>query len=377
MKLLIVNKRSPFDGLGAEKVIWDIGRHFASEGHSVTYFCASPTDSDIPDIPNISFEFVETPDEVTRSQIEFFVRAPIKYRNIYKKIEPDLVYDNPSPFPFHLAHFYGDAPVVSKVHTIYRSLAFRAKDHPLVKFGTIIGEETYRVFNNELFTPVSQSTANRLRSLVNTSNNTIITNPNGTDTDDLSFSFNSQSKQVLYLSKLGRKKGVLDLLYAWKIVEESVPDASLVVAGSGPLKYKATELATDLQLENVSFPGYVSNKRKRELFAESLIYVLPTYIEGMPLTPLEAMASGCAVVSTDTYGVRDIITDGVDGQLVEPGEPEQLAQTLINMLTEKKDVYKLVENGKKRANELTTRKMLDREISIINDWLDKLNNYSH
>jgi len=68
-------------------------------------------------------------------------------------------------------------------------------------------------------------------------------------------------------------------------------------------------LGAELGLDRVVFAGYVSEQRKRELFAESLVFALPTYIEGMPLTLVEAMAHGCAVVNTDTYGVRDVVSD--------------------------------------------------------------------
>lgn len=370
MKILLINKRAPFDGLGAERVIWDIGKRLAKEGHDVTFFCPVPTDAEVPTIQGISFEFVEIPGGETRKQIEFFLRAPPKYRDLYRKIQPDLVYDNPSPFPFHLAHWYGDAPVVSKVHTIYRTDAFLAKDHPLVKIGTIAGEETYRLFKDELFIPVSYSTEKRLKKLVDTDRNEIKTNPNGTDTETFYYSFNSSSKQVLYLSKLGKKKGIRILLRAWSEVERTVPDASLIVAGSGPLEKEAKELTADLGLQNVTFEGYVSSKRKKELFENSMIYTLPTYIEGMPLTPLEAMASGCAVVSTDTHGVRDIITGGTNGKLVPPGDPDKLAIGLVELLLQPEKAKTLAQAGHKRAEELTTKKMLDRELEILTDWLN-------
>jgi len=369
MRVLLINKRAPFDGLGAERVIWDIGNRFAAEGHDVTFFCPTPDDAEVPDREGVSFNFVDIPGGETRKQIEFFLRAAPKYRAVYNEVDPDLVYDNPSPFPFHLAHFCGEAPVVSKVHTIYRRDAFLAKDHPLVKVGTIVGEETYRLFRNELFTPVSHSTAGRLESLVHTGKNKIVTNLNGTDTTQFEFSFDSDSKQVIYLSKLGRKKGIKVLLRAWEEIEAQPPDANLVVAGSGPLEADAKALADRLELSRVEFAGYVSESRKKELFRESLIYTLPTYIEGMPLTPLEAMASGCAVVSTDTYGVRDIITDGESGRLVPTGDQDALADALLELLDDPDRVGEFAERGAQRAGELSLDRMLDAEMEIVKDWL--------
>jgi glycosyltransferase involved in cell wall biosynthesis len=82
------------------------------------------------------------------------------------------------------------------------------------------------------------------------------------------------------------------------------------------------------------------------------------------------MASGCAVVSTDTYGVRDIITDGTDGKLVPPGNADKLAIGLIDLLLQSEKAEKLAQAGSERAEELTTDKMLDRELDILTDWLD-------
>lgn len=369
MKILFVTKRAPFDGLGAEKVIWDIGKRYATEGHDVTFFCPTPTDVEPPDRDDITFEFVKTPGDVTRSQIEFFVRGPPKYPSLYDAIQPDLVYDNPSPFPFHLAHYYGDAPVVSKVHTIYRRDAWIAKDHPLVKLGTMVGDESYRLFGGELFIPVSNSTAKRLEGLVNTESNTIVTNPNGIDLDGYTAQNPPETTQVLYLSKLGRKKGILELIRAWEQVEHQHPDATLRIAGSGPLKAEAEQLVDTLGLRTVQFVGFVADDRKRQLLAESAIFVLPTYIEGMPLTILEAMASGCAVVSTDTYGVRDVVEDGKTGVLVEPGNEEQLARALIDRLADPAGTVAFGTQAQEVAAAYDIEGMVERELEIVDQWL--------
>lgn len=378
MRILFINKRAPFDGLGAEKVIWDIAKKFASEGHEALFYCPSPTHSEIPDIRGISFEFVNTSSEATSSQIRFFLKGALTYKRVFDEFNPDLVYDNPSPFPFHLAHLYGGAPIVNKVHTIYRRLAFLAKDHPLVKVGTVLGEESYRLFRGELFTPVSQSTTDRLLRLVNSDSNRVVTNLNGTETSSFQYSFNPNSKKVLYLSKLGRKKGILELLDAWKRVERESLGASLVIAGTGPLEGKAKSRAEVLGLNNVEFKGYVSEDEKQRLFSEALIYVLPTYIEGMPLTPLEAMASGCVVVSTDTFGVSDIVENGETGILIDPVDRADLADAMIRVLSDSTLAKRLSESGRRRAEDCTTEKMLDREMEIVADWMtrNEINNGS-
>jgi glycosyltransferase involved in cell wall biosynthesis len=368
MNILLINKRAPFDGLGAERVIWRIGKRLAARGHEVTFFCPAPSDTYVPDIDNVHFRFVDVPGGTTRKQIEFFLRAPIKYPAVYRDINPDLVYDNPSPFLFHLAHVYGSAPVVTKVHTIYRGKSFIAKDHWLVKLGTLLGDETYRALRGELFTPVSESTATRLNRLLNTERNDVITNPNGTSLSDFQPN-EGEPCQVLYLSKLGKKKGIRTLIRAWKQVERCHPDAELIVAGSGPLEQEVERKVEELDLKSVSLLGYVSESHKRELLSSSAIFVLPTYIEGMPLTMIEAMASGCAVVSTETYGVRDVVEDEKTGLLIPPGHKKELADTLLDLLSDPEKTRELGRRGVMRSSHFDVNKMLDRELRIVNNWL--------
>lgn len=186
MRVLLVNKRAPFEGRGAEQVIWRIGKRFAEFGHRVRFFCPTPTESNsIPQVPGLDFEFVETNSSPTRAMIEFFLRGPWRYRTAYRSFKPDIVYDNPSPFPFHTAHLLGDAPIVNKVHAIYRSHAFACKDQPVVKVGTILGEESYRLVRGEYFITNSESTACRLERLVDTDVNDLVSNPIGIDVTHL------------------------------------------------------------------------------------------------------------------------------------------------------------------------------------------------
>lgn len=366
MKVLMINKRAPFEGRGAEQVIWRIGQRFAREGHTVRYFCPSPKDSEsVPDVDRIDFQFVDTASEAPRGMIEFFLKGPRRYPDVYREFKPNVVYDNPSPFPFHLAHIYGDAKIVNKVHAVYRSYAFACKDHPLVKIGTIVGEETYRLFRDEYFITNSESTAERLKDIVDLTTNGLISNPIGIDASEFEFYVPKASKQVVTVSKLSPRKRVGDLLRAWKYVEAAHPDASLIVAGSGPLADDLHALQTELGLRNVSFPGFVSDSRKRELLREAAIFASPTLYEGFGLSILEAMASGCAVVASDTWGVKDYMEDGVTGRTPPPKSPEQFGNALIDLLSNPATRRRMARKNKEIAEEYSIEASLDREVAHL------------
>jgi glycosyltransferase involved in cell wall biosynthesis len=140
------------------------------------------------------------------------------------------------------------------------------------------------------------------------------------------------ARTVLFLAWLQRTKGVLDLVRAIPIVLRTVPEARFVLAGSGDAASIA-ELARSLGVEHaLRLPGWVNGKNKDDLLRQSDVFVLPSYYEGLPLGVLEAMACGVPVIATPVGGIPDVIRDGVNGLLVEPGRPAALARAMVALL---------------------------------------------
>ena len=82
------------------------------------------------------------------------------------------------------------------------------------------------------------------------------------------------------------------------------------------------------------FHGYVSGEEKREIFRNSDILVLPSYGEGMPIVIMEAMASGCAIVSTKVGAIPEVIKER-NGILHEPGDVSALSTALMKLIENK------------------------------------------
>jgi glycosyltransferase involved in cell wall biosynthesis len=144
---------------------------------------------------------------------------------------------------------------------------------------------------------------------------------------------------VLFIAWLQQEKGVLDLLAAMPRVLRAVPEASFVVAGRGIAGGETPEslraLAARLGVEGaLRLPGWVTGPAKSVLLREADLFVLPSYVEALPVGVLEAMACGVPVVATRVGGVPDVIEDGVHGLLVEPGDPEGLARAMIALLSD-------------------------------------------
>jgi len=128
---------------------------------------------------------------------------------------------------------------------------------------------------------------------------------------------------------------VFDLLEATHLLRGTVPQVRLECAGDGDLA-KVARYALALNLgTRVSLPGWMDRAGTLDLMRRASVFVLPSYAEGLPMSLLEAMAAGCPVVATHVGGIPDVITDGVDGVIVPPGNPEALASAIGHILRDR------------------------------------------
>lgn len=120
------------------------------------------------------------------------------------------------------------------------------------------------------------------------------------------------------------------LIRAMEQVRKERPNAHLYILGDGPKYNEHRELVNDLGLNShVSMPGHVSPVTP--YYAGGDAFVLPSVIEGMPVTILEAMAAGLPTVASDIPGVREVVVDGETGILVPPKSPVALADAMLDV----------------------------------------------
>jgi len=137
--------------------------------------------------------------------------------------------------------------------------------------------------------------------------------------------------KVVYAGRLvQRQKRVLDLV---KVVEMAVAHnipVQLTIIGSGPEREQLQEACRGLMArEIVHFPGTVSNQQVIEILARSDAFILTSEYEGMPLSLLEAMGTGCVPVVTDTpSGIPELVQDGINGFRVPVGDIQKFVERL-------------------------------------------------
>jgi glycosyltransferase involved in cell wall biosynthesis len=139
--------------------------------------------------------------------------------------------------------------------------------------------------------------------------------------------------QFLHLGRLGKRKGGYDLVHAFTALPDRLRGrARLVLAGDGDVD-GMRKLAEPLG-DRVRVLSWIDAHERDRLLAESDVYVLPSYAEGMPVSLLEAMAAGLPAITTGVGGIPDVLSHGSEGLLVTPGDREQLTAAMAQYLND-------------------------------------------
>ena len=160
---------------------------------------------------------------------------------------------------------------------------------------------------------------------------------------------------VVCVAHLREVKAQDILLRAFRLLSEHFPALELDLVGEGPDRGYLEDLAGRLGLaKKVNFRGDLPREKALELIREARVLCLPSRHESFGLVLLEAMALKTPVVATTTGGIPEIIRDGVDGLLVPPDRPDELAGALHKVLTDEQLRARLVASAEKRAREAFT-----------------------
>jgi glycosyltransferase involved in cell wall biosynthesis len=174
---------------------------------------------------------------------------------------------------------------------------------------------------------------------------------------------NSDTKTVITVGKLDAQKGYDMLVEAWAIVAKKHPDWTLNIFGTGEWNEKIGNRISDLNmLDQIKLRG-VTNDVLSE-YSKSAFYVMSSRYEGLPMVLIEAMTCGLPVVSFDCeYGPSEIITNNLDGFLVENGNIVQLAEKICILIED--------DALRKKMGELALQKVKNfSKESIMAQWTE-------
>ncbi|MEA2520214.1 MAG: phosphatidyl-myo-inositol alpha-mannosyltransferase [Chloroflexota bacterium] len=183
--------------------------------------------------------------------------------------------------------------------------------------------------------------------------------PNGVDVDRFRRAvplarWQDGSRNLLFVGRFEPRKGLLELLKAFRILRKTGCDCRLLVVGTGPLGREARRYVATRRLKGVEFLGRVSDEEKAQLYRTADVYVSPaTGGESFGIVLLEAMAAGTAIVASDIHGYKGVVRRGREGLLVPPNEPKEIAGSIARLLNDDDLRVAIGKAGQERAQEFS------------------------
>jgi len=157
-----------------------------------------------------------------------------------------------------------------------------------------------------------------------------------------------QIVQFLFLGRIGQRKGAFDLLRAFAALPPEVrARARMVFAGDGEvdaLRESAKQYGDSVQVHS-----WLDSAQRDALLAQSDVFALPSYHEGVPMALLEAMAWGLPVITTSVGGIPDVIGDRCEGFLIAPGDGNALQAAMRTLIEDESQRLTLGRQARARA----------------------------
>jgi glycosyltransferase involved in cell wall biosynthesis len=303
---------------GAEVYVEEVARRLVERGHAVTLFSAA--------VDGMPERDVRDGVEHVRRGSRFSVyREARRFWRTEAAGAFDLVVDCINTRPFATVRFVKDAPVVGLAYQVAREVWWYEAPLPAAALGRFVLEPHWlRRYRD---TPVLTISASSQAALASYGLRRVSVIPVGIDIAPTTAPPAKDSRPtIVFCGRLVRSKRPEHAVAALTALRRSVPDARLVVIGSGPLEARLRARAP----EGVEIRGRVTREEKEELVRSAHALVVTSVREGWGLVVSEAAALGTPSVAYDVPGLRDSVR-AADGALCDP-QPEAMAATLVERL---------------------------------------------
>jgi glycosyltransferase involved in cell wall biosynthesis len=175
---------------------------------------------------------------------------------------------------------------------------------------------------------------------------------------------NAARPMILGIGRLHPQKDFSLFLETAQVLTRKYPTAEFVIAGTGPEEPMLRERAAELGLgDRLRFAGGVSDPR--ELYAQASMLLMTSRYEGTPMVVLEAMASGIPVVAPALDGIREVLRDGEDAELVEGRDPNNFAARVLSLLDDPSRAGTLAEAAGRKVRAEYAADVMTRRVEEI------------
>lgn len=173
-----------------------------------------------------------------------------------------------------------------------------------------------------------------------------------TDSNIARKKYGIDGRYILFVGRISRQKGIIHLVDAVKYLPQ---DVKVVLCASSP---DTEEIKMEMEEKVKLYPNIiwidkmVTKEEIIELYSNAEVFVCPSIYEPFGIINLEAMACNTPVVASATGGIKEVVVDGETGFLVEPGNPEDLAEHIKKLLDDRGLAATFGANGRKRVEEM-------------------------
>lgn len=160
-------------------------------------------------------------------------------------------------------------------------------------------------------------------------------------------------KRIITIASLISRKGVFELLRAFRAVAERHPDYELLMVGQGKELPKLKRLAEELRIEGkVAFTGALPHEETMKELSRSAVFCLPSWDEAFGVVYAEAMSFGIPVIGCKDEGIADVVTHGDNGLLVESRNIGELEKALLYLIENPEEAGRIGRKGRECVREL-------------------------
>ena len=156
----------------------------------------------------------------------------------------------------------------------------------------------------------------------------------------------SESTNVLFVGRLGKRKGVYDLLQAIKELDPVLPATiKLCLCGDGDIAGVKAWIKREAIESRIKFIGWCNKAELQCAYHNTMLFILPSYHEGLPMAPLEAMSCGIPCIGSNVDAIPEVINNGDNGLLITPGNVSEIKTALFMLIKNESFRKKMGERG--------------------------------
>lgn len=313
---------------GAEVYIHELSKRWVKDGNPVTIFCGN--DSLSP-----RNEIIDGINIVRRGGFYTVYIWGLLYYILKFRGKFDVIIDSENGIPF-FTPIFSNIKKFLLIHHVHQEVFRNSLRWPFSSLASFLEAKLMPlVYRKAQVITVSPSSKEEIIRHKLTKKEPIVIY-NGVDFDLFKPFEESKVPTVLYLGRLQKYKSLNVFIEASKKVLEQVPNAQFIIAGEGEQKIHLQKYAQNLGLaDKIKFLGKVSNKQKIKLFQEAWVFVNPSFMEGWGITTIEANACATPAVASRVPGLKDSVQDGRTGFLINYGDANAFAYSVIKLITDK------------------------------------------